>query len=67
MMIDMVKPEPVHSREFEIDLSVEALIGKLMAGSLTREEEVRYQQLLAQRSRMMRPVSAPTRFRRRAA
>jgi hypothetical protein len=44
-----------HSGEFEIDLSIEDLVGKLISDSLTAQDEARFNQLLAQRSRMMRP------------
>lgn len=55
-----------HSTEFEIDLSVEDLLDKLIQGQITPKEEAKYNQLLAQRSRMMKP-SFPIRNRRRIA
>lgn len=65
MELDM-KLKPVKSQEFEIDGNVENLLGKLVAGSLTPAEESQYQQLLIQRSRLMRsPISG--RFKKRSA
>jgi hypothetical protein len=55
MTAEMTK-EPAHSLEFEIDATVEDLLGKLITDVLTPMEEARYNQLLAQRSRMMRPT-----------
>lgn len=46
----------VHSRESEIDKVLEDLIGKLIAGELTPKEEAEFEELLAQRSRLMRPM-----------
>jgi hypothetical protein len=43
-----------NSREFSIDLYVEELLGKLVAGTLSPEEEADFNYLVAQRSRMMR-------------
>ena len=41
------------SREAELDRTIETLIGKTVSGSITAEERTTYNQLLAQRSRMM--------------
>lgn len=61
MMHSMVKE--TSSPEFEIDRTVEDLIGKLIAGTITPKEQAEYERLVAHRSRMMR--SAVTgRFRR---
>ncbi|MEO8722149.1 MAG: hypothetical protein ABI395_01320 [Sphingobium sp.] len=65
MSHDMENPR-AHSMEFEIDLSVEDLLDKLIQGQITPPEVARYNQLLAQRSRMMRPT-LPSRGRRRVA
>jgi len=57
----------VHTRESQIDDKLEDLLGKLVTGELSREDEVLYNQLVAQRTRMMRPVvrKLPQRQRRR--
>lgn len=65
MAKDMTK-EPTTSQEFAIDTTVDALLGKLMSGNITAAEQSQYQQLLIQRSRLMRP-SMMARMRRRAA
>lgn len=63
MAADMEKSR-VHSVEFEIDMTVEDLLDKLIQGQITMNEVARYNQLLAQRSRMMRPT-LPARNRKR--
>jgi hypothetical protein len=49
---DMI--ESRKSPEYTIDLAVETLLGKMLAGSITNAETAEYNQLLVQRSRMMR-------------
>ncbi len=66
-MNSTMKHEPAHSREFEIDMTVEQLVGKLMNDALTSDEEARFKQLMAQRSRMMRQGFSRTVRRRVAA
>lgn len=45
-----------HSKESEIDRTVEDLIGKMIYDGLTPAEEALYNQLIFQRSRLMRPA-----------
>lgn len=53
-MVLHMKYEPIRSKEFDIDETVETLLGKLVSGAITPSEESQYQQLLVQRSRLMR-------------
>jgi hypothetical protein len=46
----------VHSKESEIDKVLEELIGKLVSDGLTPQEAALFEELLAQRSRLMRPM-----------
>jgi len=54
------------SPEYTIDLTVEGLLAKMLAGALTPAEMAEYNQLLAQRSRLMRHA-IHARHRRKAA
>lgn len=49
----------VHSRESQIDDKLEDLLSKLVHGGLSPEDEVLYDQLVTQRTRMMRPARRP--------
>ena len=53
--------------EISIDQLIEALIGKQLRGSLTDADFVRLQELIAQRSRAMRPASSRSRMHAHAA
>jgi hypothetical protein len=64
-MADEMITKSTTSVEFEIDTTIEDLLGKLMTGALTPSEEARYKHLLAHRSRLMRPTISG-KLRRRA-
>lgn len=53
------------SPEYSIDLAVETLLGKMLTGAITKAETAEYNQLLVQRSRMMRGSSGARHVRTR--
>lgn len=54
-MADMATIESTTSREAEIDRTVEWFIGKIVDGTATADDKAKYEQLIAQRARLMRP------------
>jgi len=57
---------PISSEQFELDQQVESLLGKLLDSSITPAELARFENLVAQRSGMMR-ILAHRRHRSRQA
>jgi hypothetical protein len=69
-MLDMNFLSNAHSRESEIDRTIEELIEQMVLGTLSDAGRARFLDLLAQRSHLMRPTvraSRPTRSAGRAA
>jgi hypothetical protein len=54
-MLDMNFVSNAHSRESEIDRTVEELIEQMVLGTLSDADRARFLDLLAQRSHLMRP------------
>jgi len=68
-MLDMNFVSNAHSRESEIDRTVEELIEQMVLGTLSDADRARFLDLLAQRSYLMRPhirVTRPVRAAGRA-
>lgn len=59
-MADMNDLYSASSRESEIDALIDQLIAKIMAGTADRHELIEYEELVASRTRLMRPK--PSRF-----
>lgn len=57
---------PISSEQFELDQQVETLLGKFLDGSITQAETARFENLVAQRSGLMRML-VHRRFRSRLA
>jgi hypothetical protein len=66
-MLPEMKSERMHSVESEIDDVLEVLLGKMLSDGLTAKEQAQYDQLLIERSRLMRPVFLVHRSARYAA
>ena len=60
-MTDMAELERTSSKESELDRLLEELIAKIVARVATAEDMAHYQELLASRTRMMRPPSLRSR------
>lgn len=54
-MADVMDTYPTRSRESELDALIDAMIAKVMAGEATDKDRIEYQELLAARTRRMRP------------
>ncbi len=57
-----------HSAEFDVDVNIDDLIGRIVDGKGTPADRTRLEELIAQRSRLMRRDSSATHtYRRRYA
>lgn len=61
-MADVMDTYPTRSRESEIDALIDDLIAKIMAGDSTPKDMIEYQELLAARTRRMRPPASHSRW-----
>ena len=61
-MADVMDTYPTRSRESEIDAKIDVLIAKVMAGDATEGDLIDYQELLAARTRRMRPPALHPRW-----
>lgn len=61
-MVDVMETYSTRSRESEIDALIDALIAKVMAGDATSKDLIEYQELLAARTRRMRPPAIHPRW-----
>ena len=65
-MLDMNFVSNAHSRESEIDRTVEELIEQMVLGTLSDADRARFLDLLAQRSHLMRPYNRGPRIAKAA-
>lgn len=61
-MADVKETYSTHSRESEIDGLIDDIIAKVMAGKATERDLIDYQELVAARTRRMRPPSIRPRW-----
>lgn len=61
-MADVMETYSTRSRESEIDALIATFIAKVMAGEATKKDLIDYQELVAARTRRMRPPAIHPRW-----